>query len=42
MKIKLLKKYNKDFMTFDKLNNYGITAIRGQRSCPEDLYQALN
>jgi len=42
MKIKLLKKYDKDFMTFDKLNNYGITAIRGQRSCPEDLYQALN
>lgn len=42
MKIKLLKKYDKDFMTFDKLNNYGITAIRGQRSCPDKLYRLLN
>lgn len=42
MKIKLLKKYDKDFMTFDKLNGYGITAIRGPRSCPDELYQVLN
>ena len=42
MKIKLLKKYNKKFMTFEKLNNYGITAIRGQRSCPDNLCQVLN
>ena len=42
MKIKLLKKYDKDFMTFEKLNNYGITAIRGQRNCPDELCQVLN
>lgn len=37
MKIKLLKKYSNDFMTFDKLNKFGITAIRGQRTCPDEL-----
>ena len=42
MKIKLLKKYKKDFMTFEKLNKYGITSIRGQRTCPENLSKILN
>ncbi len=37
MKIKLLKKYNNKFMTFKELNKYGITAVRGQRICPENL-----
>lgn len=41
MKIKLLKRYNKNFMTFEKLNKYGITAIRGQRTCPEELIKVL-
>lgn len=41
IKIKLLKKYNKDFMTFEKLNKYGIKAIRGQRTCPENLCKIL-
>jgi len=41
MKIKLLKKFDKDFMTFEKLNKYGITAIRGQRTCPEKLSKIL-
>ena len=41
MKIKLLKKYNKNFMTFEKLNKYGINAIRGQRTCPKELAKVL-
>jgi len=41
MKIKLLKKYDKDFMTFEKLNQFGITAIRGQRTCPSELVRIL-
>ena len=42
MKIKMLKKYKKDFMTFEKLNQYGITSIRGQRTCPDELIKSLN
>lgn len=41
MKIKLLKKYDRKFMTFEKLNNYGIVAIRGQRNCPDELCEFL-
>ena len=41
MKIKLLKKYSSDFMTFEKLNKFGITAIRGQRTCPDELVKIL-
>jgi predicted DNA-binding protein (MmcQ/YjbR family) len=41
MKIKLLKKYNKNFMTFTELNKYGITAVRGPRVCPEKLSKIL-
>lgn len=41
MKIKLLKRYDKNFMNFEKLNKYGITTIRGQRTCPEELCNIL-
>lgn len=41
MKIKFLKKYSRDFMTFEKLNKYGIKAIRGQRTCPKELADIL-
>ena len=41
MKIKLLKEYDKNFMTFEQLNKFGITAIRGQRSCPETISRIL-
>ena len=42
MKIKLLKKYEKDEFTFKKLNEYGIKAIRGPRSVTEKLSKELN
>lgn len=41
MKIKLMKKYEKDFMTFEKLKKYGITTIRGQITCSEKLSKIL-
>ena len=41
MKIKCLKQYDKDFMTFAKLNDYGIRAVRGPRFCPEELSKVL-
>ena len=42
MKIKLLKKYDKNEFTFKKLNEYGIKAIRGPRSVTEKLSRELN
>lgn len=42
MKIKLLKKYDKDKYTFEKLNGYGINAIRGPRSMPKELSMEIN
>lgn len=42
MKIKLLKKYKADEFTFKKLNEYGIKAIRGQRSVTDKLSKELN
>jgi len=41
MRIKLLKKYAKDFMPFAKLAQYGVKTVRGQRICPEDLSKFL-
>ena len=41
MKIKLLKKYAKDFMSFTKLNEYGVKTVRGPRICPPNLVAAL-
>lgn len=42
MKIKLLKKYEKDKFTFEKLNEYGIKAIRGPRGLTDELSKDLN
>lgn len=42
MKIKLQKRYKPDSFTFERLNNeYGIFAIRGPRSVPNSLSNAL-
>lgn len=42
MKIKLLKRYQPDEFTFDKLKTYGIHAIRGPRRMSETLSKDLN
>lgn len=42
MRIKLLKEYDKDFLTFKRLNNYGINAVRGPRNIPQKLSAMLN
>lgn len=42
MKIKLLKRYNQDEYTFEKLKSYGIRAIRGPRSITDKLSKELN
>ena len=41
MKIKLVKRYDKDDYTFDKLREYGVRAIRGPRHIPENLEKEL-
>lgn len=42
MKIRLLKKYDKDFLSFKILKDYGVNAIRGPRSIPEMLSDFIN
>lgn len=42
MRIKLLKRYDKDKFTFEKLNKYGIKAIRGPRGITNKLSKDLN
>lgn len=43
MKIKLSKRYPSDSFTFDRLKDeYGIYAVRGPRSIPHSLSEALN
>lgn len=42
MKIKLLRKYDKNKFTFEKLKSYGIKAIRGPRLMPKDLSIEMN
>ena len=42
MKIRLLKKYDKDFLSFKILKDYGVYAIRGPRSIPEMLSDFIN
>lgn len=42
MKIKLLKRYNKNEFTFKKLNEFGIKSIRGPRSVTKELSKELN
>jgi len=41
MKIKLLKKYAKDFMRFSRLEAYGVKTVRGPRICPQSLIDVL-
>ncbi len=41
MKIKLIKKYAKDFMGFAKLCEYGVRSVRGPRICPPNLVEVL-
>ena len=41
MKIKLIKKYTKDFMRFAKLSEYGVKTVRGPRICPQSLADVL-
>lgn len=41
MKIKLIKKYAKDFMGFAKLGEYGVRSVRGPRICPPNLVDVL-
>lgn len=42
MKIKLLEKYDKNQYTFQKLQEYGIKAIRGPKSMPKELSVKMN
>lgn len=42
MKIKMLKQYNKDFMPFARLKNFGVKAVRGPRACPPELVKILD
>jgi predicted DNA-binding protein (MmcQ/YjbR family) len=42
MKIKLLKRYEQDIFTFEKLKKYGIKAIRGPRGLTDELSKDLN
>ena len=41
MKIKLIKKYGKNFMGFAKLGEYGVRTVRGPRICPPNLIAVL-
>ena len=42
MKLKLLKRYNKEEYTFETLKKYGVNAIRGPRSITSKLSKELN
>lgn len=42
MKIRLLKKFDKDKYTFDKLREYGVKAVRGPRAMPKELSEEIN
>lgn len=42
MRIKLLTKYDRNKLTFDKLKEYGIKAIRGPRYMPSDLSKEID
>ena len=42
MRIKLLKKYDNDEFTFDKLKEYGVTSVRSPRKAPSRLCQELD
>ena len=42
MKIKLIKEYQDQFMSFSRLQKYGVSTIRGPRSCPQKLKLLLD
>ncbi|NLT10326.1 MAG: MmcQ protein [Ruminococcus sp.] len=42
MKLKLVKRYDKDFLTREKLKEYGVSAVRGARYMPESLLELLD
>lgn len=42
MRIKLLEKYDKNFLPFKILNNYGVNAVRGPRNIPQILSDYIN
>lgn len=42
MKIKKLEQYPADFLTADRLKEYGVNAVRGPRHMPADLVHMLN
>ncbi len=42
MKIKLLKEFDNNLFTFDKLKKYGVNSIRGPRSIPKKLSDEIN
>lgn len=42
MKLKLVKEYDSSLYSFDVLKGYGVRAIRGPRSIPKKLSDALN
>jgi len=41
MRIKKLKEYDKNLMTFQKLAEFDVRAVRGPRDCPQELVQWL-
>ena len=42
MRIKMIKKYAKDFMPFARLKIFDVKTVRGPRVCPPELDKALN
>ncbi len=42
MKVKLIKKYNQEDYSFNKLKEYGVNAIRGPRLITKELQKELN
>jgi len=42
MKIRLIKKYNQEEYSFNKLKEYGVNAIRGPRLITKELQKELN
>ena len=41
MKLKRLAEYAPDFLTWNKLKEYGVSAVRGPRSMPDSLLREI-
>ncbi len=41
LKAKIVKEYDDNFMPFSKLKEYGVRAVRGPRTCPDELIKIL-